>query len=175
MRLYDWYAILDTFLSNLPVCKNCKWFNCRGYVWLLKEEAQELLDMGIPVVEINEELNFIHSFPRKEGKLDLEVKKVQCILYQNNVCSIYQQRPFVCRIYPFGLDVIESKIKWVLHRDCEITVSKEKTGKLQKFCSDFLEIVKKLDKQKLKEIKDTYFSVNEISFFPDGRNNTIIL
>lgn len=52
-------------------CEKCRYPDCRGYIYLLEEEVDSLLNDDISVVCLNESIYLIDSFRRKnEGDLD---------------------------------------------------------------------------------------------------------
>ncbi|MFH1402210.1 MAG: YkgJ family cysteine cluster protein [Patescibacteria group bacterium] len=170
--LFEFYKKLDDFLSDIFVCKNCKWIRCRGYIWLLPEESEVLVNANVPIVEINGEINFVHSFPEVNNQIDFGAIKPKCLMLQdNNLCCVYQIRPLVCRLYPFGLILNKGKIKWIIHKDCEITVQIGENFDQSELCQKFLFITRELDNKLKKEIFSAYHLVNNISILPDGVPN----
>ena len=172
-QLYD---MLDNLYQSIKYdCKDCRDPDCMGYIWLLKEEAEKLYGCGIPLVEVNNGPTFIHSFPMTaQGKPDLSVRYPPCIqLYSNSRgCSIYQDRPLVCRLYPIGLETkTNGTIVWALHRECLHIRRMEERGLLPNFKNQARNIINNFSPQLLEEIMETYRAVDEISSFPDGENN----
>jgi Fe-S-cluster containining protein len=113
----------DTLYQGIESdCKECQDPDCMGFTWLLEEEIPQLYDRGVPLVQINNGPSFIHSFPEKsDGQLDLSVRYPQCsqLCLDSRRCSIHTDRPFVCHLYPLGLETtIDGTIVWALHRDC---------------------------------------------------------
>jgi len=138
-------------------------------VWLLKEEASALYDLSVPVVEINESTFFIHSFEEINGSISIDKPKPPCRLRQDGLCSIYDSRPLVCRIYPVGFVKVDNEVLVVLHKDCKF--SRDIKGEVKTaFIAQAIEILKQSPDDLLNEIMDTYRKVDEISAFPEGPN-----
>lgn len=151
------------------VCVNCQDHDCEGYVWLLQEEASSLYDLNVPIVEINDSTFFIHSFEEINGVISIEKPKPPCRLRQNGLCSIYNSRPLVCRIYPISLSIADDEVLIVLHKDCKF--SRDIKGETKTvFIAQAIKILKQLPDNLLNEIMDTFRKVNAISAFPDGPN-----
>ena len=146
-----------------------------GYVWLLKKEVERLYERGVPLVQVNNGPTFIHSFSATtQGKPDLSVRYPSCsqLCTDSRRCSIYQDRPLTCRLYPLGLETkADSMIVWALHRDCLYIRRLEKRGLLLDFEHRARNIINNLSPQLLEEIMETYRAVDAISSFPDGENN----
>jgi len=166
-KLYSEFSFLYKDIKS--VCVGCQDHDCEGYVWLLKEEASALYDLGIPIVEINENTFFIHSFEEANGAISIEKPKPPCLLRRDGLCSIYDSRPLVCRIYPVGLATVDDEILIVLHKDCKFS-RVIKGGDKTIFISRVIEILKQTPKQLLNKIVDTYKKVDGISTFPNGPN-----
>lgn len=175
--LFEFYQALNVLLSDISVCKSCQWINCRGYVWLMQEESENLVKANIPVVEINNKINFIHSFPEIDNKIDFCAVKPKCIVLRSDgLCKFYKVRPLSCRLYPFDLEVIAKRIEWIVHKDCEIIVQADKANTLSEFCKKFLFILDLLSNPLKEEIISTYRMVDSVSILPDGiSNNRYIL
>jgi len=171
------YTILDDLYRDIERdCRECQDPDCMGYVWLLKEEAERLYEQGIPLVQINNGPTFIHSFPATaQGQPDLSVRYPPCSqLYINNSrrCSTYEDRPFVCRLYPVGLETKKGgTIVWAVHRDCFHIRRMEECGILPDFEHCVRNIINNLSSRLLEEIVKTYCAVDAISSFFDGENN----
>lgn len=146
-----------------------------GYVWLLKQEAEQLYERGVPLVQVNNGPTFIHSFSSTvQGKLDLSVRYPPCsqLCAGSRRCSIYQDRPLVCHIYPIGLETrSDGMIVWALHRNCLHIRKMEERGSLPNFERRARDIINKLSPQLLEEIVETYRAVNAIASFQYGENN----
>ncbi len=169
-HLLKLYLELDFLYKNIiSVCVGCQDHDCEGYVWLLEEEASALYNLNIPVVEINENIFFIHSFEEVDGVLSIEKPKPPCRLRQSGFCSIHDSRPLVCRLYPIGLATIKNEVLVVLHQDCKF--SRDIAGEAKAiFLAQAIEILKQTPDNLLSEIMETYKKVDAISTFPDGPN-----
>ncbi|MFH1235335.1 MAG: radical SAM protein [Parcubacteria group bacterium] len=170
------YEVLDGIYRSIEHdCRDCHDPDCMGYTWLLKEEAKRLYERGVPLVQVNNGPTFIHSFPTTaHGEPDLSVRYPLCsqLCTNGRRCSLYQERPLACRLYPLGLETkADGTIVWALHRDCLHIRRLEEYGLLPDFERRILNIVNNLSPQLLREIVETYRAVDAISSFPDGGNN----
>ena len=170
------YTALDDLYQGIEYdCRGCQDPDCMGYVWLLKKEAERLYERGVPLVQINNGPTFIHSFPETtQGQPDLSVRYPPCsqLCTDSRKCSIYQDRPFACHIYPIGLETKScGRIVWALHRDCLYIRKLEERGLLSDFEHRARNIINNLSLQLLEEIVGTYRAVDAISSFRYGENN----
>ena len=160
-------------------CRDCTYPDCMGYIWLLDQEAAKIYGKGVPLVEINDGLSFIHSFSTdSNGQIDVSVRYPPCSQVQTDArrCKIHQDRPLVCRLYPFGLETKNNGIVvWALHRDCLYIRRLEESGLLSNFKHHFCSIVDRISPLLSAEIIRTYRAVYAISAFPYGENNYSIL
>lgn len=150
-------------------CASCQDHDCEGYVWLLKEEALAFYNRNIPIVELNEGIFFIHSFEEVNGIISIEKPRPPCRLRQARLCSIYDSKPLVCRMYPIGLAVIDDEVIIVLHKDCKFSRDiKDKDRTM--FIAQIIKILRQTPDDLLNEIMDVYKKVDAISVLPNGPN-----
>lgn len=172
-QLYD--ALDELYRGIEQDCRDCHDPDCMGYVWLLKKEAKRLYERGVPLVQVNNGPTFIHSFPAtNKGQPDLSVRYPPCsqLCTDSRGCSIYEDRPLTCRLYPLGLETkADGTIVWALHRDCLHVRRTEERGTLPNFERRVRNIINNLSPELLEEIVETYRAVDAISSFPDGENN----
>ncbi|MDD3072708.1 MAG: radical SAM protein [Candidatus Pacebacteria bacterium] len=172
-QLYD--ALDELYQGIEQDCRDCQDPDCMGYIWLLKKEAERLYERGVPLVQVNNGPTFIHSFPATvNGKPNLSVRYPPCsqLCSDSRRCSIYEDRPLVCRLYPLGLETKEDgTIVWALHRDCLHIRRMEERGTLPAFENRVRNIISNLSPELLEEIVETYRAVDAVSSFPDGENN----
>lgn len=155
------YRQLDTLYKGiLPSCQKCK-DCCYGYVWLLEEEANRLYKKRVPIIEINNSINFIHSFPSRKGKILLNQIKPPCILNRKGKCSIYKDRPLACRLYPIGIRKKGSVFYVIIHKNCLL-----KTSSL---FDKIVSIVYSLENGLGKQILAIFDKVNGLSDYPLGK------
>lgn len=67
--------------------------------------------------------NFIFFDNFKGRKVPLLKKKKgceSCIFLKNNKCSIYEERPFNCIMFPFDIKRIKNKLFWIVRELCYI-------------------------------------------------------
>jgi len=164
------YAELDALYQGIgSVCQNCQYHICEGYVWLLENEVDLLLNIDVPIVEINDTSFFIHSFKEENGVMKIEEPKPPCRLRKNGFCSIYNNRPFSCRLYPVNLMIDNDDLVIVLHEDC--AYSRTLKGECRRqFFDDILKIFSKIPISLLNEIVESYQRVDNLSVFPEGSN-----
>jgi len=172
-QLYD--ALDELYRGIEQDCRDCQDPDCMGYVWLLKKEAEQLYERGVPLVQVNNGPTFIHSFPAtSKGQPDLSVRYPPCsqLCTDSRRCSIYEDRPLACRLYPLGLETkADGTIVWALHRDCLHIRRMEERGTLPNFEHRARNVISNLSPKLLEEIVETYRAVDAISSFPDGENN----
>ena len=172
-QLYD--SLDELYRGIKQDCRDCQDPDCMGYVWLLKKEAERLYERGVPLVQVNNGSTFIHSFPAtNKGQPDLSVRYPPCsqLCTDSRRCSIYEDRPLVCRLYPLGLETkADGTIMWALHRDCLHIRRMEERGTLPNFEHRARNVINNLSPELLEEIVETYRAVDAISSFPDGENN----
>ncbi len=169
-NLLKLYSGLDNLYQNIEqVCQNCQDYDCEGYIWLLEDEVKTLLNINVPIVEINESVFFIHSFEEENGIIKVEKHRPPCRLRKSGHCSIYENRPLVCRMYPVGLVTNKDDVVIALHRDCEYSRRLNTQSKKQ-FFDHFLKILKQMPAHLLNELLNSYRQVDYLSAFPEGPN-----
>lgn len=96
-------------------CANCCG-GSPGYVWLSGEDVTRIsrhLDLNVP--------EFIEKYTKDvDGDLslrDIEEDNWNCIMLQDDKCSIYDVRPIQCRTYPFWPYNISTRKRWVKAAD----------------------------------------------------------
>lgn len=63
-------------------------------------------------------------YASKQELIKLGVEKIiqkedsSCMFLQNGKCSVYYDRPFECRIFPFDIKDIENKLYWIIWDIC---------------------------------------------------------
>jgi len=166
-RLYKQFD--DLYQGIGLVCAACQFHDCEGYIWLLDLEAESLYNKGVAIVELNGNIQFIHSFAEEDGRLMIDKPRPPCSLRHKGLCSIYSDRPLVCRMYPVGLATIHGHVKLVLHMDCEFSQRLVGSAKGE-FIGRVLEIIQQIPQDVLRSIYNAYIAVDEISAFPEGPN-----
>ena len=51
------------------------------------------------------------------GLAFIKTSEKGCYFYQNNQCTIYPARPFICALFPFDLEEIDGKLHWIFYTD----------------------------------------------------------
>jgi Fe-S-cluster containining protein len=93
-------------LVNCNGCTSC----CErgGLVYLHDDEVDELVRLGVPIMEVDS-VAFIQRRPGGAcPMLDQSNKK----------CSIYDRRPLCCRLFPLDLLSLARGLQWALANDC---------------------------------------------------------
>jgi Fe-S-cluster containining protein len=95
--------------SALVRCAGCtKCCESGGPVYVQDGEVEHLLDLGVPLVQLDG-VHFIKRLP--DGAcpmLDRRSKK----------CVIYATRPLCCRLFPFDIFSVASELRWAFYLDC---------------------------------------------------------
>ena len=99
----------------IPLCGNCKSQGC-------------CTDSAVPLVFDSDfaELQLIDKTSSKflhdrnvNGNIIKAINKkknsTECVFWIDNKCSIYNQRPFDCRAYPFDIIKIGSEYHWIVY------------------------------------------------------------
>lgn len=169
-------AALDELYAGIERdCHDCNDPDCMGFVWLLKQEAEKLYELGVTLLEVNDGITFIHSFPlTAQGKLNFASRYPPCsqLCADSRRCSIYKDRPLACHLYPLGFETkADGTIVWAVHLDCLHIRRMEERDLIPDFERRALSIINSIAPQLLKEIVATYRAVDAISCFPYGENS----
>lgn len=157
------YHHLDILYKKiLNFCQKCKDPCCYGYVWLLEEEANRLSKKGVKIIEVNNAINFLHSFPVKNNKIILDRIKPPCVLSKNRQCVIYGNRPLFCRLYPIDIKKRGEDFYIILHKECLFI-------KTPHFLDNVIALFYNLDKELLGNIVGTFRVVDYLSSYPLGK------
>ena len=133
---------------------------------------ERLIENGLEVLQINENLFFVNSFPVVEGEINIEQFKPKCSFLTDGRCGIYNQRPLSCRMYPLSFWIESGILQLVLHLDC---LHSRHRMNCPKFRKSSLAILQSTEKTLLRDIAETYRQVFAISKFPQGRNSCIVI
>lgn len=167
------YSAFDNLFKGIEEdCKKCEYSRCLGYVWLLSQEAERLIENGSGVLQINEDIFFVNSFSVTEKKIDIEQFKPKCPFLKMGRCAIYIQRPLSCRMYPLSFSICGDKLQLVLNLDCLYSRNKMNC---RSFKEESLAILQGTERALLREITETYRRVHAVSKFPQGENHCIII
>lgn len=169
--LYKLRAAFDELYRDIwQICATCTDHDCEGYIYLLECEAEALYNEGVPVVELNGKVSFIHSFQEADGQVLLEQPKPPCILRQRGRCSLYTSRPLVCRMYPVGLAVKSGEVVLALYQDCAFSRGLTPDGKAR-FFEKVKGILRGASGEILRLLLRTYQEVDAVSALPEDREN----
>lgn len=164
-ELYD--ALDDLFFDISNVCKNCKYDDCAGYIWLLQQEVSVLMKAGVEILQVNDISNFVNPFQGKEN-IDIEQVKPKCPWYKNRRCTVRSNRPLVCRMYPLNFATEGDNIYLVLHMDCDYSLNNQFN---EEFHKRAIALFGNITDGFFAKILKTYILVDGITKFPDGPNN----
>ncbi|MCL2312800.1 MAG: radical SAM protein [Firmicutes bacterium] len=155
-------------------CDNCNYPDCKGYIWLLKNEIEELNRHNIEVLEINGKTNLIHSFDTGAG-IDVCKLRPKCKYGNYKRCSIYNIRPLVCHMYPISLDSTDNGNSYVfaLHYECDFIDYLKKNNELSDYICKVRNIISRISSGLYDEIKKEFINIDSISAYPTGPNNYI--
>jgi Fe-S-cluster containining protein/uncharacterized membrane protein len=97
------------------LCSTCKKSCCTSFVspFLVKSDIERLKEIGLRYkTHLNDMVidgKKVKTIKRKEGTTN-------CIFWdKNSGCTIYEQRPFDCRIFPFDIFKIDGKYYWIVY------------------------------------------------------------
>lgn len=161
-------------------CATCADPDCLGYVWVMPEEEEALLDAGVQTVQINGRTGpiFIDSYDRDDqGRLIVNRSKPNCPYRdKDGRCSVHASRPLVCHLYPLGPETLsDGRVVWSLHTDCSHVRSLTEAGDLELLVSKIRLLLSRMSPALNAEVRKEYRKVDEVSAFPDGPNNFIII
>jgi Fe-S-cluster containining protein len=109
-------------LTSQPECNTCRLCEEHvGLVYVLGLEADKARRRELPVMRTSEGVEYLGrtadgwcaSFDPGSGK-----------------CSMYEDRPLCCRIYPLDLMKLDNELWWVIHAECPIAQRFRREGKL---------------------------------------------
>ena len=172
---------VDLIWKNIDSsCKTCTDPDCVGYIWVLPDEEEALLNRGIPTVQINgkDGVIFIDSYERdNDGCLIVDKAKMQCpYLSEDKKCTIRDIRPLTCHLYPLGLETnSDGKIVWALHTDCAHIRNLQHTKKIDEVINQIKNLLSQLDITLERKIFDTFAKSDFIAKFENGFNNYITI
>jgi len=158
-------------------CINCKYPDCMGYIWLLKQEKDQLLKNGIDVLNINNQINFINFLNNNQEINDVIKCKYPKCLYrsEDGKCSIQKIKPLACKLYPISLAMVGATLCWTLNLDCAYSQYLIKSGNIKVFIYNFYKFINLIDKIIYYDIIKICKEVENVTKNPDGPNKFIIL
>ena len=104
----DYAEQVNRLVNQVIRCEKC--FVCckNSSAFVLSNEVPKMMSLGVPLYKINE--TFLIK-PNRHGRCPN--------LNNENKCSIYDERPMACRLFPFYLmDRREAPMQWVLYHFC---------------------------------------------------------
>lgn len=106
--LCELYRHAAAVSSELVTCRGCTKCCESGLVYVREEEAESLRALGVPIVELDGVL-FIES--RADGSCPMLDRERKC-------CSIYEDRPLCCRLFPIDILKLNGKMSWAVSSQC---------------------------------------------------------
>lgn len=166
---------LDRLFDGISCdCKNCKYIDCRGYVWLHPCEVKEISTVT-DTVTINGKIVFIDSFTREDSKIDPGRFQPPCRLRDcRGRCLIQGIKPVVCMLYPLNLRMIGGELWLVLNEDCLFVDNLKKRGGLKRFTDNIRLLWDRLGNKFRNDLIDTFKEVDAVSSYPTDYHNEII-
>jgi len=161
-KLKETYKLADKLFPYIGnSCKNCNTC-CKTYGWLLKREAEGFLKKGYSVIEINKHLYCFDSFVRDKNNKRIFNQIPRCPFYKKGECSIYEERPIDCRLYPVKIKFRKGKVLVGLSLGCKYvsSLSEERKNELYDNIVDFF---KKAPQIVINDYLDLMEGVNSIS------------
>lgn len=156
-------------------CMGCSYHDCEGYIWLLPEESYGLDEKHVSTVELNGNCNLINPFEKDDlVPEDFETMKPSCPLRHNRLCSIYDSRPLVCRMYPVGFTTVDGKVLLVLFKQCKFVYKMTELQKDQ-FIKSVIDILSDCSEKLYDKIVKAYSVMEALAKYPDGPNEYEIL
>lgn len=146
-------------------CEKCRYPDCRGYIHLLEEKVDSLLNDDISVVCLNESVYLIDSFRRREdGNLDLTEFSPKCRLRcQNGDCSIHEKKPLICLSYPIIIDRYQDgKDYWVFHKQCQYYDDVSNTGQKEEIINSYMKLIDEVSPELKANIKEAYYAYSSV-------------
>lgn len=159
------YQIFDRLNSECGRhCNKCNDLDCAGYIWLLPEEAEKLLENDVDIIEVNQNTHFINSFEKSDGTIDLTQKYPKCIHQcpNTNKCLIHKNRPLTCHMYPIGPETINGQDMWICHCECEFIRYLISNNAIDDYVLNAKNILRRIDKKLYDEIIQVYKDMNYI-------------
>ena len=165
--LAELYAALDELLVGISeTCSGCRDEDCKGYMWLLPQEVDPLLETSVSLLEINRRINFINPF-LEDQLINVEQIKPVCPHCHSRLCTIRQLRPLVCRLYPLNFANENGNLCFVLHLDCQFALQHQDDDLFKQRAID---LIGAIDASLFDVIVETFLLVDGITKFPDGPN-----
>lgn len=148
-------------MSNIP-CNKCDAKCCKNYdVFVDIDDIKNFPDpSNYKIIEYDKSFGNIPNFNlwingiKKKSVICLNNPKKVCKFLKEDKCSIYEDRPLICRIYPHFLNNTMEDIcpvKWVLNSDQKKEINKNYDKLLVNFlsletiCDEWNKIVSKKD------------------------------
>lgn len=99
------------------LCGSCKHQGCCTNSAVPLVFSYDLHDLKAIRKDSNEFLKEINVYGKKIKAIRKKENSNICVFWDENknLCSIYQNRPFDCRAYPFDIHLINGKYHWIVY------------------------------------------------------------
>lgn len=157
-------------------CLSCSYKCCQGFINVLPREIENIVDNGIEIIEINDEVYFLNNFEKDEKDIPvLNVFAPKCLMRDcEKKCTINKIKPIVCSLYPIIPDRAEDgKLVWALHLDCAYSEKIQRDNKVDEIKEQFIKILNRITPSLYREIKESFERVNAICTYPKGYNKIL--
>ena len=160
-------AIDDVWVDISSSCAVCTDPDCMGYIWVLGEEEDPLLDADVTLVQVNGSDGpvFLDSYHRDaDGKMIVSLAGPKCPwLGEDGRCSVHEARPLVCHMYPLSLERDRhGAIVWGLHTDCQY-VRSQSEAELAQLLDRLRALIASVETELLDEVVGTFQKVEALS------------
>lgn len=148
-------------------CKRCSYPDCRGYIYLLEDEVDGILEQDIEVVCLNNKVFLLNNFDVDvNGQLNLGQISPRCHLRcADGTCSIHnEKKPLVCLMYPILPDKHENgKHYWSFHKKCQYYQDVLEAGTKDLVVEEFMKLIDSISPSLYLKIVTAYHNISDIS------------
>lgn len=168
---------LDILYENISsCCFDCTYKCCQGFINVVPQEIDGLVEKDLEIVAINENVYFLNNFDKDENDIPiLDVFAPACRLRcDDKRCGINGFKPIVCSLYPIIPDIAgDGSLSWALHMDCAYSEMLKQKNQIEEIKERFSHIIGRVSPALYNEIKESFENVNKICSYPKGYNKTI--
>jgi Fe-S-cluster containining protein len=161
----------EVFADISDSCRQCTDPDCQGYLWVLPQEEDGLLDADIPLVQLNAPSGptYLDNFRRDEqGGVRIGERGPRCpYLGADGRCGIHERRPLTCHLYPLSLEIRVDGVFWAVHTDCEHIRRTERGGQLVSLIDRLRGLIHRIAPDLAADLLDTMRRVAGVSRVPD--------
>ena len=177
--LEEMKSLIDWVWRDIsPACSTCSEPDCIGYVWVIPEEEEALLDVGVQTVQLNGSGPiFIDSYHRnRRGHLQVWQPKPRCPhRAEDGTCRVHAHRPLVCHLYPMGFERLPTgRLAWVLYESCKYVKSLTAEGRQALFV-ELATVVRRLSQELRSKLLAYFKSVEYVALSTEQNAYTFIM